>query len=846
MADNDPFADPFGVGLDGVQSLEAFARACDRLRAGRSYTVLGKAARPRLLPPATLSDLLRAKSTPTRDTMITFLIACGLDEAAQRPWLAAWERVATAHQPRPVGAVRVREARPRLLGVHAAIQLPGTAEELPPYVPRDLDADLRADLTAAAAQGGFVLLLGGSSVGKTRALYEAVRAELPEWWLLHPTDTPTADAHAAAPTPRTVMWLDELQRYLNHRTGLPAGALRQLITAGTVVVATLWPDEYHIRIARPSVGQPDPYANDRDLLGFAQLIEVPETFSRAERRRGETLAGTDQRIRIALDTTDAGFTQVVAAGPALIRRWEHAPDDDCYGKAVITAVLDAHRVGAHQPATNDFLQAAAPAYLTPAQQANAPRDWLDRGLAYATTPVHRATACLTPVPASMGLIAGYTTSDYLRQHAQRTCRTAALPEPVWQALIAHHHHPDDTARLFDNARRRGQPNHAIALYLRADATPRNSFGRALIAAGIDLLAEQGRIDALRDLAATGNQLAVDRLAGLLAEQGCLDELRDLATTGNGFAVDRLVDLLAEQGHIDEALQALRNHAATGDWHAAGRLADLLAEQGRIDELRDLATTGRWTAAERLARLLAEQGRIDELRDLAATGNEFAVERLAGLLAEQGRLDEALQALRNHAATGNEFAAARLVDLLAEQGRLDEALQALRSLAATGNEFAVERLAGLLAEQGRLDEALQALRDLAATGNGPAAARLVDLLAEQGRLDELRDLAATGNEFAAERLARLLAEQGRIDELRDLAATSDWHAAERLARLLAEQGRLDEALQALRDLAATGNGPAAARLVDLLAEQGRLDELRDEVTAGTPFAVEGLRRLEQAG
>jgi len=132
------------VDLDAVQSLDGFARACDRLRGGRSYAVLKRAARPQALPTATLGDPLNAKPTPTRDTVITFLYACGLrDDAAQMPWLAARERVATAHQPRPVDAVRVREAWPRLLGVHASIQVNPGAEDLPVYVPRDVDADLR-------------------------------------------------------------------------------------------------------------------------------------------------------------------------------------------------------------------------------------------------------------------------------------------------------------------------------------------------------------------------------------------------------------------------------------------------------------------------------------------------------------------------------------------------------------------------------------------------------------------------------------------------------------------------------------------------------------------------------
>ncbi|MGJ5893365.1 hypothetical protein ACSCBZ_15595 [Streptomyces niveiscabiei] len=54
----------------------------------------------------------------------------------------------------------------------AAIQLSGASGDLPGYIPRDLNERLRAALD----EGRFVLLVGGSSVGKTRTLYEALLA----------------------------------------------------------------------------------------------------------------------------------------------------------------------------------------------------------------------------------------------------------------------------------------------------------------------------------------------------------------------------------------------------------------------------------------------------------------------------------------------------------------------------------------------------------------------------------------------------------------------------------------------------------------------------------------------
>jgi len=66
---------------------------------------------------------------------------------------------------------------------------PGTTsgvpdEVLPEYVPQDADEGefgVRAKVAAAAERGGLVLLVGGSSVGKTRCAFEAVTTLMPDW-----------------------------------------------------------------------------------------------------------------------------------------------------------------------------------------------------------------------------------------------------------------------------------------------------------------------------------------------------------------------------------------------------------------------------------------------------------------------------------------------------------------------------------------------------------------------------------------------------------------------------------------------------------------------------------------
>jgi hypothetical protein len=832
-----------------IETLPQLAAGLNALRQGRSYEKLDRAVGgrkgSRKLPPTTVSDMVNGKSVPSKETMVTFLTACGLTGSRQEPWLAAWERVDTSHLRRPDGAVRVRSADPRVLGVHASIQVDPGAEDLPAYVPRDVDADLRAAVAAARDRGGFVLVKGSSSVGKTRALFEAVEAVYPEWWLLHPIDAAAVRAFADAPTPRTVVWLDELQRYLTQPGGIPVGTMRALLAAKLLVVATLWPGEYTTRTALRTPGQDDQYAEDRQLLGLARIIEVTDTFSPAERQRAEDLAA-DQRIRVALNTTDAGITQVLAAGPELIRWWEHADPTDprqCLGKAVITAALDARRVGANAPLTRDFPTAAAPAYLPTGQRATAPPDWLDQALGYATTRLHGATACLTPIAAGMGQTAGWATADYLYQHARTLRRTEPLPEPVWQALVDHHH-PNDIARLADNADRRDQLRYAASFYRHAAEVGDWHAAARLV----EILIRQGQVDGaltvLRRWAKAGHEPAARRIPVLLARSGQVEEaitiLRDRVADGDRTASEQLADILAEHGRVDE----LRTWADDGEWRAAERLADLLVKQGRIDELRSRAEVD-YEAAYRLVDLFVRHGRLDELHARADAGDAQAAYRLADLLAKQDHLDEAVVLLRDRVNTGDAEAANRLADLLADHDRLDEALAVLEK----GTEFDVEpqadrlfsRLAEVAAQEGRLDD-LRAWADNDYYSGSPAASHwLASLLVQHGHEAELRARSASGD-FAARRgLAILLARQGNVGELRARADTADEYAAEQLAILLMESDRIDD----LRRWADAGSDAAAYWLVDLLAGQGRLAELEQEVRAGTLGAANRLQDLRRA-
>ena len=545
-----------------------------------------------------------------------------------------------------VRAVRVSKADPRRLGVHAAISVRGVPDEVPPeYVPRDVDAaesGVRAKVAAASERGGFVLLVGGSSVGKTRCAFEAVKALLPDWWLVHPAGSDQVTAMTAAPR-RTVVWLDELQRYLDGEHGLTGGVVRALLNApgSAVIVGTLWPDLYEAYTRLPDPGGPDPHAREREVLDLADVVRIGPEFNLAEQDRARAAAVRDPRLQVALESAGYGLTQTLAAAPQLVARWDDAQTTSPYAWAVLTAALDAARLGARAPLDAEFLRAAVPGYCTSRQQAEAPGDWFERALAYATAKLHGAAAALAPAGTGIGQIAGYTAADYLVQHASRERRSARVPASTWDAALSYIHNPADAVRLADSARNRLLYRYAIPLYRHAtDAGDKNAAKWLAM-----LLAERGDPDKLR-ADAVDDQDSAWRLARLLAWRGDLEGLRARADVGDYYATRKLAYLLAQRGDLDGAIPVLRARTDARDKPVATRQR-IWGERivrgeldGSIRILRARADAGYMPAAARLAGLLAERGDLERLRAQVATGDEDAGERLAELLIKQGPAQEA--------------------------------------------------------------------------------------------------------------------------------------------------------------------------------------------------------------
>src|SRR5439155_14837190 len=115
------------------------------------------------------------------------------------------------------------------------------------------------------------------------------------WRLWHPID-PTRPAAALRDLPgigpRTVVWLNEAQFYLEVAEGRlgeqVAAGLRELLRdparAPVLVLATLWPQFWDSLTARPPGRDADPHAQARELLD-GHDITVPAAFTAAQLQR---------------------------------------------------------------------------------------------------------------------------------------------------------------------------------------------------------------------------------------------------------------------------------------------------------------------------------------------------------------------------------------------------------------------------------------------------------------------------------------------------------------------------------------------------------------------------------
>jgi transcriptional regulator with XRE-family HTH domain len=362
----------------------------------------------------------------------------------------------------------VGQCDPLDLEVHRVLLPPGTVsltddlEIVTPYLKRHHDSELRAALSPVVAGGSsvFAVLAGDSCTGKTRALYEALHEATPDWPILRPADIDELLEllHEGRFQPGTVLWLNDTQRYLYGTPGERAATLLRralLASDGAVAVGALWSRPYLEELTAPG-NSPDVHAAARALLDSPRthLITVPNCLTGHEQQEMATLAATDKRLEAAMSASgpDGDVIQHLTGGPELLSAYTRGGPFTPVEHALITAALDARRLGHQGPIPAALLAAAADGYLSPRQRPGQ-ADWAASaltGLAAGTRPdgtrtsIRNALTALTAVRARSGdTEAGYEPDDYLDQHTRRPRQDCLGPRQLWDALAEHAIGPDD-------------------------------------------------------------------------------------------------------------------------------------------------------------------------------------------------------------------------------------------------------------------------------------------------------------------------------------------------------------------------------------------------------------------
>ncbi|WP_326811017.1 hypothetical protein OIE62_23355 [Streptomyces scopuliridis] len=817
------------------------------------------------------------KNVPTDPAVLTAVISVLIDAARRRnvsPGTAteglldtgAWERWRTAaaqapvspeppvlHVPIPPRRTLMAKADLLLqLGVHRAVEtgperLPAPlGSALPVYVPRDHDGTKLWDaLDPEHPVNRLVVLVGMSTTGKTRSAAEMARRRLGDWQLFAPADAGALLRWIEGnPRPRTVLWLDELRDFLAGGNGPSvAAALRRLLASEHKVLAigTLWPEDWQTHAgnnAEPHQGS----SAVRELLGRAVRVDVPPQFSAMEWDR----ASEQGTLAFAVEScsTTRKLTQFLAATPHLLRRYA---DADPYSKALLTAAMDARRLGYRALLTSRFLKHASVGYLDERSRVSPPRDWYARALRYATAEVKGAVAPLTPLRTSPGVgpADGFQLADSLEEHARSARSQVIVPVEVWDALVTAAEDPDDLESLGMAAQDRGYYRY-MHLFCRPAADHGRDVALYLVMRNLE---EQGRSEeaiALRIAAAeAGDTKQMEHLARHWEWEGRMDKAKEVwrraAEEGDAAAQDGLAGVLARDGDVTPAEKWWRMAAESGHAQAMRHLAESLETRGLSRDAehwwRRAIDAGDWWAAHRLTRLLTESGRAGEAvevwRPRAALNDTEAIVELARALEAAGDPYAAAPWWQRAIDAGSTKAVFGLQYLLFRHGNTEDAYGIVARAIAAGDTKVIEQLCKRNGGDITLIRGVESgLRRACSAGSWAARDVLSEFLFADGRTDEAVALwlpGAEAGDFASMRcLIRLmwLSKNHRQVERWEyrMVEAGDGSAMASRAQTLWEAGRLQEAERWERRSLETGytvNPPV--NLEYLLRKTGRAAE-----------------------
>ncbi|MEU6666645.1 tetratricopeptide repeat protein [Streptomyces sp. NPDC046727] len=799
-----------GAALSPADVLEELRRELrDALdRTGWTQAALGDFAG---LKRTTVNQALSSKvdKSPSRRTVTRLIKALklqdkkdhllGLHTAAEAPS----SRNPTAEAPAPLG-LPIAELDDAYalehLEVHRSIDPgPPTLSRLTPYIHRGHDVWLAGIAREAQTSSRMAVLIGDSSTGKTRALHALLLLnQFAEWRLWQPYDSEgfLTAYNRGEIGPRTVLWMNESQRYLDGPRGEETarallGLLADQAVGPVLVLGSLWRENHATLTVRPERNGPDPHAQARRLLD-GRCREVPGTFDDDDMAELARLAQQDRRLTLAMECGGRQIPQFLAGAQELVRRFETAPTG---AKAVIRAAIDARRLGHGLLIGDAFLRAAAPGYLTDQQWQLLGEKWFEEALRYAGKECKGVPGPLTPHRPRPGEATPsapvYRLADYLEQYGRDTFRHDVPPAGFWAAAERAVTDPSDLLALAGSGKARLLLRQSAGLYRAAAEAGRPRGWLRLGELHEQAGDSEGAARFFRTAADCGEFHGHLALAHVRRKAGdssaalrlCQTAARIAATAANPSEADLLVvslaDPLANAGDSEGAEELCRALIALGGdhqwlWFYAASLRLRAGDrEGAEPYAREAARRGDDSALLSLVdawRSAGDEARADRLYDeVIDLSTPLSLGELA-LSLEKENPPEAERLFRIIDEREGDSAAAlwiRAVRLL-EAGDRTGAERLFRASVDAGDPAGLYNLGSLCLDAEDWDGAEQyALRDIAETGGSLLLNDLDLTYRDTGRTDRLRtlfeQLMEAGHTDAAARLARLLDEAGEHAE-----------------------------------------------------------------------------------
>lgn len=396
--------------------------------------------------------------------------------------------------PDPSDWPRVNEVDALTLGVHRARPI-DNGPVLPPYILRDIDREVARQMKHVAIHGGFVLLVGDSTSGKSRTALHGVQRCMPEHAIYAPSRG-TSLLHLpqtiqSSPSTSIILWLDDLEGFLGSE-GMNPLLLESLMRLRVAIVATMQ-DELFEKYANTHLSdyhatQDKSHQIGNRLLRAADPIRIGRLWSPAEIGRASKVS--DERIVDAIShSATYGVSEYLASGPALLQSWYRAQrvGGNPRGAALVHVCIDLARAGFSGAVDIDVLEELHVKYLP--DPTLRPESWSE-ALAWATTVQYGVSGLLVP-----GDYAGtWRAFDYLPDAISRDKETQKeVPDFIREE----------------------------ALNLSPDEDDQWLIGMSAYMAG----ATQFAIDAWAPLAETGNGSAASNLVTIFHELGDAESAR---------------------------------------------------------------------------------------------------------------------------------------------------------------------------------------------------------------------------------------------------------------------------------------------------------------------------------